>query len=181
MRISEKIYKAMPPELQALFVKLPNPGSDEVMALFPVSNSNASQRNRKPRADKTQYRIGGDYETIEYGDTGSAARFFYTAKASRSERDEGNNHPTVKPLDLMKYLIQLVTPPGGIVLDPFMGSGSTLIAARGLGFHAIGIEIEEQYCELAVKRLQENEVVVKRKQEEIFELMSDLPQEDDKS
>ena len=83
----------------------------------------------------------------------SAARFFYCAKSSRKERGEYNKHPTVKPLALMRYLITLITPPGGIVLDPFMGSGSTILAAKQLGFRAIGIEQNEEYCAIAVRRL----------------------------
>ena len=94
-----------------------------------------------------------------YGDTGGASRFFYTAKASRSERNKGlgddtNGHPTIKPLDLMQWLVRLVTPPGGIVLDPFMGSGTTLIAADREGFDAIGIEQDEDYVRIAVRRCQ---------------------------
>jgi hypothetical protein len=65
----------------------------------------------------------------------------------------GNFHPTVKPLALMRYLIQMVTPPEGIVLDPFMGSGSTLVAAAELGFPAIGIELSEEYAEIAARRV----------------------------
>ena len=64
-----------------------------------------------------------------------------------------NSHPCVKPLALMRYLIQMVTPPGGIILDPFMGSGSTLVAAAELGFHAIGIELSEEYAEIAARRV----------------------------
>jgi site-specific DNA-methyltransferase (adenine-specific) len=89
----------------------------------------------------------------EYADTGTAARFFFSAKASRSERGEGNNHPTVKPLALMRWLCRLVTPTGGTVLDPFAGSGSTLIAADREGFSAIGIERESEYVEIARRRL----------------------------
>jgi hypothetical protein len=65
-----------------------------------------------------------------YGDSGGASRFFYCAKASKKERGEGNNHPTVKPLSLIKYLITLVTPPGGICLDPFEGSGTHALACK---------------------------------------------------
>jgi site-specific DNA-methyltransferase (adenine-specific) len=90
---------------------------------------------------------------IQYNDVGGASRFFYCAKASRKERGEGNNHPTVKPIALMKYLIKLVMPPNGIVLDPFAGSGTTLVAAKKLGFNYIGFEIEEQYIEIINKRL----------------------------
>ena len=83
------------------------------------------------------------------------SRFFYCAKASPSERGEGNNHPTVKPQALMQYLCRLVTPPGGVVLDPFAGSGSTLLAALKEGFCFIGIEKEENYCEIARRRVAE--------------------------
>jgi len=85
--------------------------------------------------------------------TGSAARFFYCAKASKSDRSEGNTHPTVKPTDLMRYLCRLVTPPGGVVLDPFMGSGSTGKAAILEGFRFIGIERETAYMEIAEGRI----------------------------
>lgn len=85
----------------------------------------------------------------------NASRFFYCAKASASERGEGNNHPTVKPQALMQYLCRLVTPPGGVVLDPFAGSGSTLLAALKEGFCFIGIEKEEKYCEIARRRVAE--------------------------
>ncbi len=84
----------------------------------------------------------------------SAARFFYCPKASKSDRNEGNHHPTVKPTDLMRYLCRLVTPPGGIVLDPFMGSGSTGKAAIIEGFRFIGIEMDEDYMKIAQARIQ---------------------------
>lgn len=87
------------------------------------------------------------------GDSGSAARFFYTAKASKSDREDGNNHPTVKPTDLMRYLCRLVAPLGGVVLDPFMGSGSTIKGALAEGFDAIGIERDPEYFAIAQKRL----------------------------
>ncbi len=82
-----------------------------------------------------------------------AARFFYCAKASKRDRDDGNIHPTVKPTDLMRYLCRLVTPPGGVVLDPFMGSGSTGKAAMLEGFRFIGIERDAQYLEIAKARI----------------------------
>lgn len=93
-------------------------------------------------------------ELTGYGDTGSVARFFYSAKASRSERGEFNDHPCVKPLNLMKYLITLITPPGGTVLDPFMGSGSTGVAAVSLGFNFVGIEMDEHYFNICQKRIE---------------------------
>jgi site-specific DNA-methyltransferase (adenine-specific) len=100
-------------------------GSDEVVELFP--------------------------QTV--GKTGSAARFFYTTKVSKSERGQGSNHPTVKPIALMRYLCRLVTPPGGTVLDPYMGSGTTGKAALLEGFDFIGIEREPNYFAIAEARV----------------------------
>jgi site-specific DNA-methyltransferase (adenine-specific) len=87
---------------------------------------------------------------------GTAARFFYCAKTNKKDRGDGNNHPTVKPTDLMRYLLRLVTPPGGTVLDPFMGSGSTGKAAALEGLEFIGIEKERAYFDIAKQRV-ENE------------------------
>ena len=81
------------------------------------------------------------------------ARYFYCPKVSKSEKGESNSHPTVKPITLMKYLCRLVTPKGGTVLDPFMGSGSTGMAAKDEGFEFIGIEREKEYFEIAEKRI----------------------------
>ena len=87
-------------------------------------------------------------------------KYFYCPKVSRQERhtgfdaDLGNNHPTVKPIELMKYLIKLVTPSQGVVLDPFNGSGSTGMAAVELGHEYIGIEHDANYCEIAKKRIE---------------------------
>jgi site-specific DNA-methyltransferase (adenine-specific) len=81
------------------------------------------------------------------------ARYFYCPKTSKSERGENNNHPTVKPQKLMKYLCRLVTPKDGTVLDPFMGSGSTGMAAKDEGFDFIGIEQEKEYFEIADSRI----------------------------
>jgi site-specific DNA-methyltransferase (adenine-specific) len=90
--------------------------------------------------------------------TGGASRFFYVAKTTKKERNptQGpqNDHPTVKPLKLMRYLLTLLsTPAGGLVLDPFAGSGSTLLAAKLLGRPAMGIELDEHFCEIAASRL----------------------------
>jgi site-specific DNA-methyltransferase (adenine-specific) len=115
------------------------------------------------------------------GDSGGASRFYYTAKASRAERERGledmpeirrsdgrekdienprlrtssrkNDHPTVKPIALMRWLVRMVTPPEGVVLDPFMGSGSTGIAVREEGFRFVGIDIDAHYCEIAKRRI----------------------------
>ena len=93
------------------------------------------------------------------GFTNKAARFFYCAKASKSERNAGleglpNFHPTVKPLALMRYLIKLVTPPGGIVLDPFLGSGTTAMAAVMEGFDWVGCEMTEDYWPIIEARVE---------------------------
>ena len=135
-------------------------GSEEVLNTFAGYGDKSSPwiGNDKPHGAKGGRMFGGSEQNIdvksEYKDSGSAARFFYTAKADRDERGEGNTHPTVKPLDLMRYLCKLLCPPsGGILLDPFMGSGSTIIAGRRFYQHCIGIELEEKYAEIAVKRL----------------------------
>jgi site-specific DNA-methyltransferase (adenine-specific) len=107
-------------------------GSDDVVGLFPVLR--------------------------EYGgDTNSAARFFYCAKTSNRDRNDGcdNPHPTVKPTDLMTWLCKLVTPPNGVVLDPFCGSGSTGRGAMHAGaVQFIGIDISEDYLEIARRRIE---------------------------
>jgi site-specific DNA-methyltransferase (adenine-specific) len=119
---------------------------------------------------------------VEYGDTGGASRYFYVAKPSPAERNEGledcysvnvndgrktsidnpyqrgdtprqNTHPTVKPIELMRYLLRLITPPGGTVIDPFMGSGTTGIACELEGLKFVGVELDPAYCDIAVKRM----------------------------
>ncbi len=81
------------------------------------------------------------------------ARYFYCPKPSKAERGEHNDHPTVKPVALMEYLVRLVSPPGGVVLDPFLGSGTTGVAAIKQGFHFIGIEREDKYIPIAEARM----------------------------
>lgn len=108
---------------------------------------NAARAGASKGADRAHATVGG------YADTGGASRFFYCAKASRSERGEGNTHPTVKPLALMRWLVRLVAPAGGIVLDPFAGSGSTLLAAREEGREAFGIELDPAHVEIIRGRL----------------------------
>jgi DNA modification methylase len=110
-------------------------------------------------ADGSLRKAGVEYH--RYGDKGGASRFFYNAKASKSERNRGlpegmkNSHPTVKPIALMAYLCKLITPPGGVVLDPYVGSGTTGVAAVQEGFHFIGAEIdtENDYVEIARHRI----------------------------
>jgi hypothetical protein len=128
-------------------------GSDEVTGLFPETSSGALNRANIAAANriygKMPKALTGEYAP----NSGSAARFFYCAKASKRDRDEGNIHPTVKPTELMRYLCRLVTQPGGTVLDPFMGSGSTGKAALLEGFNFIGIERDEKYIEIARARI----------------------------
>ena len=99
--------------------------------------------------------IGGQGTVPAPGDKGGASRFFYTAKAPKSERPnvDGVQHPTVKPLAIMRWLIRLVTPPGGTVLDPFAGSGTTIEAALIEGFESVGIEMEAEYLPLIQHRI----------------------------
>lgn len=99
------------------------------------------------------------HSSTSYADSGGASRFFprfrYQAKAAASERPkiDGKGHPTVKPLALMQWLVRLVTPPGGLVLDPFCGSGTTLQAAHLEGFRAIGLDSDPASIDLAIRRL----------------------------
>lgn len=189
-------------------------GSDEVLHLFPVSNSSRQNNNNDPKRGGNSTPLFGasdGKETIDHRDSGSAARFFYCAKVSRSERNYGlsefktstdqivfkkgranclakcpehneslpsgstkykcgcdyqfskdqigrrtpnkNIHPTVKPIALMSYLCKLVTPEKGVVLDPFMGSGSTGVAAVRNGFRFIGMESNLEFFDIAVARI----------------------------
>ena len=183
-------------------------GSEEVLAAFPDAPGQcadvkfdagerktqnvygAMKRGHEPSADSSYAENGSTNFAMKPGarrlDEGSAARFFYVAKASQEDRAEGcdglperpsgmvsntsgqhitrrdggapgptkNNHPTVKPTDLMRYLCRLVTPQDGTVLDPFLGSGSTGKAALYEGFRFIGIEQSEEYCAIAKARMQ---------------------------
>jgi len=210
MRIDAATYRRMPPQLQRLFRQLPNPGSDEVVGLFPERKAGVAIRRHGNQGCGTfPVKIAPGSSDVGYGDNGSVARFFYTAKASRRERNAGlealpslhkasinkmqgaevyrtrctvcgaslpnattehcgavterrketgrvmqNLHPTVKPLALMEYLCKLtMTPTGGVVLDPFMGSGTTGIACVNIGRDFIGIEIDEGYLEIAQQRI----------------------------
>lgn len=162
-------------------------GSDEVLELFPNSKGGAFPAKRG-QAVNTSFASGQETEGgfRAMGDDGSAARFFYCAKANKRDRNEGldgfeakrehdgrqegkpggsnprnrtndakvNHHPTVKPTDLMRYLCRLVTQPNGLVLDPFMGSGSTGKACVYEGFSFIGIDQSAEYVEIANARIQ---------------------------
>jgi len=161
-------------------------GSDDVLELFPDTAGGA--RPAKANKPTGEHYEGGwgpisDGDRIEFAG-GSAARFFYCAKASKTDRNEGceqlqqrlltgrdagqdaravpyktrtkitaNDHPTVKPTMLMRYLVRLVTPPDGVVLDPFCGSGSTGKAAILEGFNFIGIEQSDEYAQIAEARI----------------------------
>ena len=136
---------------------------EEVKECFPEtkpSKQNRHSDNRK-NVGNSMFIDGVHNSENSYTDSGSASRFFksiiYQAKASKSDRAANgtitNNHPTVKPIALMEYLIKMVTPKGGIVLDPFAGSGSTLVAAKQNGYQYIGIELTEEYIPIIEARL----------------------------
>ena len=116
-------------------------------------------RQNARTGDNGIYGAFGAVENSPYDDTGGASRFFptfrYEAKASRSERPRvnGTAHPTVKPIDLMRWLVRLVTPPGGTVLEPFAGSGTTVEACIIEGFRCIAIERETDYLPLIEQRI----------------------------
>jgi site-specific DNA-methyltransferase (adenine-specific) len=133
-------------------------GSEEVLAAFPDnlksgtgSIKKESDKGYRPNAYGAESRPAGTL-MVEYGDSGSAARFFYSAKADAGDR-LGSKHPTVKPIDLMAYLCRLITPPGGTVLDPFAGSGTTGMAAIREGFKPVLIEREAEYFDDACNRI----------------------------
>jgi site-specific DNA-methyltransferase (adenine-specific) len=134
-------------------------GSEEVVGMFPQTVSGTMRAGTRRAAQNEPGSVcygtygGNAADADTYGDSGSAARFFYCAKASRSERGEDNNHPTVKPVALMRWLCRLITPPDGLILDPFCGSGSTGVAASLEGFRFIGIDVDAGYCEIARQRI----------------------------
>lgn len=163
-------------------------GSPEVVAMFPAeAGAIAPVKGTAPTANGFSGAVAysgmmGRVQGAFHADAGSAARFFYCAKTSRKDRNEGlhsgvqqavatnatmrkiedadwasrngNHHPTVKPTNLMAYLLRLVTPPGGTALDPFMGSGSTGKAAMREGFQFIGCELDPQYLAIAQARIE---------------------------
>ena len=146
-------------------------GSQEVLDLFPETKSGSLKAGHKRGSGITSYDGGGGVVQKDYGnDQGSAARFFYCAKASKKDRDEGNHHPTVKPTALMQYLCRLITPAGGTVLDPFMGSGSTGKAAVREGFDFVGCELDADYYAIATARIEaeQNREPEKPDQKELF-------------
>lgn len=119
-------------------------GSDEVLAGFPGESGGAAVARNGSKSGGIWSESTGLPAGPQYADSGSAARFFYTAKADKTDR-MGSKHPTVKPVDLMQWLCRMVTPPGGVVLDPFAGSGSTGEAAWREGMRCILIEREAEY------------------------------------
>ncbi|HRY90436.1 MAG TPA: site-specific DNA-methyltransferase [Rubrivivax sp.] len=194
---------AAPHDLGRWPANLIHDGSDEVLAAFPQAPGQQGDVSDTAPSAKTSNvygamaRVGEASQDSDNGgvvgfkmkpgarrlDSGSAARFFYCAKASKKDRDEGceglpqrvigtwggddddlspgkkstvprgNTHPTVKPTDLMRYLCSLVTPPGGLVLDPFAGSGSTGKGAALAGLHFVGVERELAYVDIAERRI----------------------------
>lgn len=131
-------------------------GSDEVVGMFPVTASGLLKTHHVMRESENVAMSGKNYarspKQDSFGDSGSAARFFYSAKASKHDRC-GSRHPTVKPVNLMRWLVRLVTPPGGTVLDPFAGSGTTGLAARLEGFRSVMCEREAEYIDDIKRRM----------------------------
>ncbi len=115
-----------------------------------------SERSRNAVVEETAWGAN-NHRSTEYTDSGNVSRFFYCPKASRRDRGEGNTHPTVKNTRLMEWLVKLVCSEGGLVLDPFAGSGTTLVAAAQAGRRAIGIELDATYFEIARKRIAESQ------------------------
>ena len=135
-------------------------GTQEVLDLFPESDGSGGSvpqtkitgyGDKSVGTGKAEY-LGGERTKVNSG-SGTAARFFYCAKTAKKERGDDNNHPTVKPIKLMTYLINLVTPVGATVLDPFMGSGTTGLACKETSRQFIGIERDPEYFQLATTRI----------------------------
>lgn len=162
---------------------------DQMTGELPITGYRTSASRDRWGAESPIVGQGGtNAKGVEYpGESGGASRFFYTAKASRGEREAGleafapvrrsdgreqdienprlrtnerrNHHPTVKPVDLMRWLVRLVTPPNGIVLDPFLGSGSTGMAALDEGMRFIGFDLDPEYVALARQRIAHRHVL----------------------
>jgi DNA modification methylase len=133
-------------------------GSAEVLEAFAAVGANRNQAGRPKQGasvpgDRNGERHPKDRQPRGPGNAETPAQFFYCAKASKADRGVGNNHPTVKPQTLMRWLVRLVTPPGGLILDPFMGSGSTANAGQAEGVACVGIEPDEAYLNIARRRL----------------------------
>ena len=106
-------------------------------------------------ADKVQApKAVGRFPSNVIGDITGHEKYFYCPKVSSKERGEGNNHTCLKPVALLEYMIKLVTPPGGTVLDPFNGSGSTGIAAVINDYDYIGVELDEKYVDISNIRIE---------------------------
>jgi DNA modification methylase len=129
-------------------------GSLEVEAVFPASLGQKGDvtGGEASAANANVYNPRKRTATIRRGDQGSASRFYYHAKADKHDR-AGSDHPTVKPVDLCEYFIRMICPPGGTVLDPFAGSGTSLEAARRIGLTAVGIEMDPTYFQHIRNRL----------------------------
>jgi site-specific DNA-methyltransferase (adenine-specific) len=148
--VSEKSFGRYP-------ANLIHDGSEIVSEIFPQTKSSIPSEKNKGGGDfPTDNKIKLGLKKLQrtgFQDSGSAARYFYVAKPSKSDKEEGNTHPTIKPTELMRYLCRLITPKNGTILDPFCGSGSTGKAAMLEGFNFIGIELMEEYLEIAEKRI----------------------------
>ena len=172
-------------------------GSEEVVSGFPETENITKTHTARNSNNNINFNASKEVRCLGYNDSGSASRYFYSAKASKKDRDEGleiagfedvhpseitgrkigsagaknggyagmsetprkNIHPTVKPCELMQYLVRLVSPKGATILDPFMGSGSTGKAVmfenreRDAGYKFIGFDLSEVYCKIAEARM----------------------------
>ena len=158
--VAEKMLRVEKAEEMGRFpANLAHDGSEEVLELFPQSDGQQGKVSGLEPSRIGDNGIYGHYSagvaSIPRGDSGSAARFFYCAKASAQDRGDGNDHPTVKPNELMRWLVRLVCRKDGIVLDPFCGSGSTGVACVNEGMSFIGIDQDEHYCGIARRRIED--------------------------
>ena len=164
MIIEEELYNKMPENLRNLFIKINDGCNDEVEKIFPDIKSGGTRKAGKNKLS-SNIRFNASKEILPTNkiksSDGSASRFFYCAKTSKSDRGENNNHPTVKPTKLMRYLVKLITPKDGVCLDPFMGSGSTGKACKIENFDFIGIDLDSDYVKIAENRIETTNTISK--------------------
>lgn len=158
--VAEKMLRVEKAEEMGRFpANLVHDGSEDVVMLFPQSDGQQGKVSGLEPSRIGDNGIYGHYSacvaSIPRGDSGSAARFFYCAKASAQDRGDGNDHPTVKPNELMRWLVRLVCRKDGIVLDPFCGSGSTGVACVNEGMSFVWIDQDEHYCGIARRRIED--------------------------
>lgn len=156
IKVDEKTYRKMPDDIKKYFILIPNESKDEVENLFPLENEESPSRFFYVAKASQEERNFGlyDFEEKQVGSlSGGNRKGELDDVSSKFRTTKKNFHTTVKPIELMRYLVRMITPPNGICLDPYLGSGTTAIACEMEKFSYIGIELDEQYVEIAKARV----------------------------